>query len=108
MPPFTAATEADKRAWHCFKAKAEIICDKLPDIKSDLAEHKKTLQSQDVKRKHLNVIIEQLHESPNESTTDMLNDILDLALSDDNRLEAQILKAFRLGVKTNNTHLGKF
>lgn len=100
--PISAVSEAEKNAWNNFRIKAERICDEMPEIKCELAESRKVVQALDIKSRRPNVIIEQLQEAQNENTVDTVYDILDLALSDENRREVQILRPFRLGVKSNN------
>lgn len=101
-PPTGALSESDKKNWENFKSKTEAVLDDLPTLKGDLAESLKTVRSLDVRSRRQNLVIDQLSESENEDTQSALNKILDHALSVSDRQQVEILKAFRLGVKSVN------
>lgn len=101
-PPTGALSEADKKNWENFKSKTEAVLDDLPSLRGDVAESLKTVKSLDVRSRRQNIIIDQLTEPDNEDTQASLNKILDHALSPNDRTQVEILKAFRLGVKSVN------
>lgn len=92
-------SDRDKHAWEKFKSKTEAALDDLPILKGNMAESLKTVRSLDVKSRRINLIIDQLLETDNEDTLSTVNNILDHALSPQDRHQVEILKAFRLGVK---------
>lgn len=93
-------SNADKVVWETFKQKTESALDDLPALKGDLADSLKTLRSLDVRSRRMNIIIDQLNEAEGEDTQASLNNILDHALSPNDRQQVEVLKAFRLGTKT--------
>lgn len=100
MAPTDTLSENDKKYWDSIRSKTETIIDDLPDIKSDLAGCKKTIQSLDIKSRRLNVIIDQLSEDDEEDTPAMVNKILDHAIPPNDRTLIEIVRAFRMGPKT--------
>lgn len=99
-PPTGSISETDKKVWDSFRHKTEAALDDLPALKGDLAESLKTVRSLDIKSRRMNLIIDQLTEAEDEDTLSSLNKILDHALSPNDRQQVEVLKAFRLRLKT--------
>lgn len=100
--PFVEVSGSDcisRGEWLKQKARADDFENRLVGIEGDLMNCKKTTSTLSIQMRKDNVIIDQFSEIDGENVKDRLNLILDLTLSQADRKEVFITKAFRLGNK---------
>lgn len=100
--PPTGQSHQSREEWLAHKIKSDQLSCKVDMLSIDLRKYARKTENLDLKSRRNNVIVDLLAERNDEDTVSLINEILDLSLTKNDREVIRVKKAYRMGVKRAN------